>query len=514
MWGGCSQTPLDESAIFNNIDGKRMLLSTYGESVRFECPTKPNSGVSTYQWYKIDEVNNEEILLENANHSYYETGEIDKGIYHYICKVTNQIEDNGSGGKKSETKPVDYYVAYTELPTLYITTEKDVTSKEENVKGNFKLIASRIKNGYDDLELEMEIKGRGNSSWSMPKKSYNINLKEKKKVLGMGKSKKWALIANYVDKTFLRCNYVSYLNHNVFLDSENNSTLGWNPSYVHVDVIMNGEYIGNYTLAERIKIDNERVNIADISKDFDNGGFICEINERFDELFNFRTTHGTSWAGKDGLAISLKEPDEVSKEVQIKVQKIVQDAEDALFSEDFKDYETGYAKYFDVEALVDWYILHEYIKMRDATCFFTSAYFYYDPSDKKLHMGPCWDYDTGAGNSDDSVNCQSYGFDLKLNATWFSKLFEDEAFVNLVKRRWNILKSNLVNSLTYLNLISEELTTSAEYNFLRWDILGKNAYGFNPAGYRERLTYQSEIDWMKNWLSRRIVWLDTNINAL
>lgn len=148
-------------------------------------------GSISYQWYKINNESNEEIILENKNSAIFETGEIEKGIYHYICKVTNSIEDNGDGGNKSETKSVDYYVAYTGLPTLYITTENEVISKEVEVHGNFRLVASGIKNGYEDLDVEMKIKGRGNSSWTCPKKSSNVKLASKQKVLGMGKSKKW-----------------------------------------------------------------------------------------------------------------------------------------------------------------------------------------------------------------------------------------------------------------------------------------------------------------------------------
>lgn len=320
-----------------------------------------------------------------------------------------------------------------------------------------------------------------------------------------------ALIANYYDKTLLRCSYAEYLNHNIFLDSENLTTLGWNPSYVHVDVIMNGEYIGNYTLAERIKIEEKRINIKDISKDLENGGFVCEINERADEKYNFRTDWGESWLGKYGLSISLKDPDEVSVEVRKKVREIVQEAEDSLFSNNFSDSENGYAKYFDLNSLVDWYIMHEYIRMEDATVFYTSAYFYYDPNDKKNHMGPCWDYDTGAGNT--TNNLQPEGFDLKMHATWYARLFEDENFVNLVKTRWNEKKLDLATTISNIQNKADEIKISADYTFIRWDVLGKQT-GLNADGWETRTTYQSELDFMIDWLNRRVDWLDTNLNAL
>ncbi len=102
IWG-CKQFQLEDenvdgtsdeivnADIPNIVEGERLLLSTYGESVRFECLANSTEGAISYQWYKFDDVSNEEILLENENHSYYETEEIERGIFHYICKVTNTI---------------------------------------------------------------------------------------------------------------------------------------------------------------------------------------------------------------------------------------------------------------------------------------------------------------------------------------------------------------------------------------------------------------------------------------
>ena len=75
------------------------------------------------------------------------------------------------------------------------------------------------------------------------------------------------------------------------------------------------------------------------------GGFICEQNMRMDEAFNFTT--------KKGLQISLKNPDEVSKDIQNRVQSVIQEVEDAIFSENFKDEDEGYKKYLDVDSFVE-----------------------------------------------------------------------------------------------------------------------------------------------------------------
>ena len=61
--------------------------------------------------------------------------------------------------------------------------------------------------------------------------------------------------------------------------------------------------------------------------------------------------------------------------------------------------------------------------------------------------------------------------------------------------------------------MSETLAVSANLNFKKWDILGTRVFTSAP-GYEKRKTYQSEIDFMKNWILERIEWLDPAINGL
>ena len=87
-------------------------------------------------------------------------------------------------------------------------------------------------------------------------------------------------------------------------------------------------------------------------------------------------------------------------------------------------------------------------------------------------------------------------------------------FVKNVKKRWNDKKTALLQTIAgedTIQILSNENAISAELNFLKWKILGKNIYP-NPDGYTERTTYQSEIDYMKKWLNERFLWLDAAFN--
>ena len=84
------------------------------------------------------------------------------------------------------------------------------------------------------------------------------------------------------------------------------------------------------------------------------------------------------------------------------------------------------------------------------------------------------------------------------NAKWISRLFTDSAFVAKVKKRWTEKKKVLIELETNgLQALADANAASAECNFMKWDILGKYVWP-NPAGYGERKTYQSEVDYLKN----------------
>ena len=85
---------------------------------------------------------------------------------------------------------------------------------------------------------------------------------------------------------------------------------------------------------ESVKIDQNRVNIPNIKdckdlNDADKYGFLIEVNDDFDEDFNF-TTPG--W-----LKLSLKEPDgiDLSQETKNYIRNLVIRYETALYSDDF-----------------------------------------------------------------------------------------------------------------------------------------------------------------------------------
>ena len=501
------------------VSANRMLISPDGNAVTFTCKAESTEGTLSYQWYSSPDGSeeNKSAIDKAASAAYTTEAFTQKEIRYYFCTVTNTISDNGDTGTKISSQTTAFYAAYTGLPVLYLNTGDTPTSeitRDSYVLGNFKLVSenygtveysfTKIKNGV----IKEGIKGRGNSSWGMQKKGYNIKFEAKQSLLGLPESKKYCIIANYSDKALLRNKFASVLGKDVF----NNE---WNPSFVNVDVVLNGEYLGNYTLCEKISIEKQRINIQDISEvtkdknndgitDLYDGGFILEIDARHDADFWFDTTKG--------VPFTLKDPDDVSVEIQDHIKGIVQNAEDILYGDDFTDSENGWRKYIDEDSVIDWYLVNEFAKNNDAI-FFSSVYMFYKPEDGKLHMGPNWDFDISCGNIDYNGCNNSSEFWIK-NAAWISRMFEDSSFVTNVKSRWNEKKTNLQNIVnSQLQTLANENAISADFNFIKWPILGTYVWP-NAAGYENRKTYQSEVDYLKNWCNARYSWLDWAINSL
>lgn len=386
----------------------------------------------------------------------------------------------------NRTKEYTIYVhTYTGLPVLWIETEGriDISSKEEYVDASFKLVEDVTTRAAGDIiEMKCQIKGRGNSSWDAPKKSYRIKLEKKASLLGEPSDKSWVLIANYYDKSMLR-------NQTAFFISKL-SALDYTPRFHFVDLFFNGYYWGTYMLGDKLKISDNRVNVG---KD----GFLLEADERAERenAIFFRTERLPQ-------PINIKDPDvEFGDENYNYVKDYFQNAENALYSDNFRDPEIGWQKYLDMTSFVDWYIIMELCKNYDAYPFYTSCYMNLK-RDGKIKMGPVWDFDVTMGNS---INLKVYSYTgIGLyKSKWYDRLLQDPAFVNKVKERFMFFYSKKETILENININAQWLKRSISENDYRWNIFySKDYYNRDVWG-----SYYNEVQSLKTWLNNRFVWL-------
>jgi hypothetical protein len=342
-----------------------------------------------------------------------------------------------------------------------------------------------------------------------PKKPYKLKFDSKQALLGMPADKEWALLANYSDKTLLR-------NHLAF-EVSRRAGLAWTPRDRFVMVVLNGVELGLYQLTETVKIAPSRVGItamAGATGPWD-GGYLIEVDERHGEALHYTTTHDVD--------LSLKEP---SPDVNTTLHPWdaylgpeLQALEDTLFAPGFAEPATGWRTRFDEESFVAWYLVNELMKNVDAT-FYSSCYFHRGVGGK-VHMGPVWDYDLGAGNDSENPVGKPWdpaGWYVRLpdervatKTHWYTRLFEDPGFDAAFQARWKALSPTQLHTLrAFLEESARELKHGQQRNFQLWPILGTEVWP-NPAGWDQRTTYESELVWLQDWLDARIAWIDGQV---
>jgi hypothetical protein len=388
-------------------------------------------------------------------------------------------------------------VIFTKLPILYIYTSNKKTpiTNEEYAEADFKLDPNDIhETSYSG---ELGIRGRGNSTSRFPKRPFRLKLSKKAGLLGMPEDKDWVLLANYSDKTLIR--------NSLAFEMSKRFGLPYTPRSRFIELFLNGDYRGNYLLVEQIKVADHRVNIKslnedDISENKLTGGYLMEIDIRLDANYYFITNN-------KNLPFTIKSPNNIVPEQYEYISNYINHIENIIYSEDFADQEEGYAKYLNVETFINWYLVNEITKNVDAK--FHSSVFLYKDRHKKLVMGPAWDFDIALGNISYNENDDPEGWYIR-NAAWFDRLFEDPNFTFKLKNRWNELKhTEIYTLLDYIDLTSKEIEVSQEKNFKKWKIL--NIYVWPNAVVTG--SYDGEIQYLKQWLEKRIKWMDSQINA-
>lgn len=174
----------------------------------------------------------------------------------------------------------DYSYQETGLPVCYINTKSNCTidSKEYYVAATINIIHG---NKVVLPETDMEIRVRGNATSSYPKKPYKIKFPKKTSPLpGMNSNKSFALLANYTDRSLMN----TAIGFKIGSMLEN----GWVPNSEFVEVVVNGEFQGNYQLTEDIKEGKSRIDVAD-------SGFLIEFDFDYKSSLHYFATDHNNW---------------------------------------------------------------------------------------------------------------------------------------------------------------------------------------------------------------------------
>ncbi|MFT4222162.1 CotH kinase family protein [Dysgonomonas sp.] len=379
---------------------------------------------------------------------------------------------NTEGGKPINSK--DYYVNAT------------ITVEQRNEKG---VVTSKLLDA-----AKTEIKGRGNSTWTMmPKKPYRLKLDKSVVMLDMPKNKHWVLLANYSDKTLMR--------NELAFEVSRRMGFVYTPRMKYVDVVLNGDSIGNYLFGEHIRIGDDRVNIPELgTSDTDiSGGYLLEVDERKGEPEWFETSGAK-------MIFCINTPENIPANQKEYISSCVQKVEDILYAKDGVNPVAELPKYLDLTSFVDYYLLNELSKNVDGNLRL-STFVYKNRGDAKIYFGPVWDYDIAFGNVNYD-NCQATAGWHARNADWYQKFFKYPEFDKMVKDRWiQLRQGNLSDLNSFIDNLAEKMLISQRRNFLRWPILNEAVWP-NPVVTG---SYKGEVNYLKSWLKDRLAWMDQQL---
>lgn len=352
----------------------------------------------------------------------------------------------------------------------------------------------------------LSMKGRGNWTWTnCIKKPYNLTVykdgtydkKDGVKLITDVKAKKWSILANELDPSYLR-NKIGY---------DIACELGIGLPSESIDVWMNGEYLGNYLLTPKNDYEAPK------------NGYMVEIDNQFENEDQFTLSGSPLFTVKD-MADGLTVND---------VKRSVSAAWDALRKTDSDEY----LKYFDLDSWAKSYLLQELYKNIDAcvgSLFFTKAGI---DDDSVLVAGPIWDLDQTLGRTNTSyVNLErnnensggGWYIDSISDSSFFQLLGKHRSFMQRVYEIYNENKADLENILTNVDTQSALIADSAEMDFAFWSrafdgcaAVSQDGKTFGTGKYA--VTYQKTDSWeayvgnMKEYITKRLAFFSDNLTV-
>ena len=405
------------------------------------------------------------------------------------------------------------------LPIVIIITDMGAPIPDDpRVLGSMKIIyrgpgernyvTDQNNPAYLNYDGRIAIEIRGSSSQYTPKKQYGFSTKMADNVtnnnvslLGMPDENDWIFNGMVWDPALLR----DYLSYNL------SRQIGeYASGTAYCELVINNVYIGLYVLQEKIKTDDNRVNITGITT-IDNyfphvtGGYITKAD---------KTTGGDPYAwimysrydSPVGYIHTQPEPESVSAQQNTYIHNQFESLEITAVTGNTSQ-ANGYPSIIDIPSFVDYFLINEIASNADAYMF--STYFHKDRNGK-LRAGPIWDLDLTYGN-----DLYIWGFDRSKTNIWqFSNgdnegsrfwfdLFNNVSFRCYLSKRWNELTQpgqplNLSSMETYIDQTVAAISEAVVREDTLWATVGNHP---------QRIT---EI---KSFLNARIAWMTANLGS-
>ena len=394
------------------------------------------------------------------------------------------------------------------LPIVIIETDGHVNIPDEpKVLATMKIIwhqdgsrnyMSDVSNpAYLNYDGRIGIERRGSSSQMPQKKPYGLETlmdddvtNNNVSILGMPKENDWILNSLAFDQTGMR-DVISY---------EMSENLGqYTPRRVYCEVIINDDYKGLYVFMEKIKADDERVNI---DKD---GGHIVQTDRSEGGYYEWEmeSNNGGWWADPAVFIHVYPKPENITATQHNYIKSVFLGLADKAGNHN-TTIENGIPSIIDVSTFVDFMMLAEFSSNVDV--YQLSTYFHKD-NGGKLRAGPIWDYNLAYGHDEfgsrSRYDVWQFFNNDNTGPKFWKDLFDTDEFRCYLAKRWFEITAEGM-PLNY-NVVCERMDEI--------DAWISEAIARDNQRWHQMQQHASEVNAMKSWIQQRINWLNNNIGS-
>ncbi len=404
------------------------------------------------------------------------------------------------------------------LPIVVIETDGGVPIPDEpRVMGTMKIIwhqdgsrnyLSDINNpAYLNYDGRISIEVRGSTSQQFfDKKPYGLTTLQADNVtnnnvslLGMPKENDWILNSLAFDQTGLR----DVLSYELF------ERLGqYAVRRVYCEVMVNGDYKGLYVFMEKIKVDDDRVNIAKMDDSCNNypevtGGYITKADKpNGDPVAWSMEEYGNGWwPSYTDFIHHYPKPENVTLAQNNYIYGVFTNLATVANRHDTSA-SMGIPSVIDIPSFVDFMLVAEYSSNVDV---YSLSTFFHKDRNGKLRAGPVWDYNLTYGydafGSRSRYDVWQFNNQDNNGPKFWRDLFNTDLYRCYLARRW-------------FEQTAPGMPLSYEFVCNRMDeidVLITEAIGRDNQRWHNMTQHDQWMGDMKNWIQLRINWLNQNI---
>ncbi len=397
-------------------------------------------------------------------------------------KVYDSLLDLTDLSNGANIKVVMDYATY-ELPIVNIDTD----GKEIVTKNSYYNMTFSLTNTEKELkDITGGIRLRGNVTLYFPKKAYRMEFTDKQGLFGHEKARSWVLLADYLDPATLN-NYTA-----LSLGAKSDAML-FTPTAHKVNVYINGDFRGLYTLCELIEEDEGRLGIeqkitGDMMdlKDFN---FLVSMDKYAIEDPDAKKNETYFYIASIDKYFELKYPtkNQFVSEYQFRkfFSQLVVYYEELVTAFQNGDLEKINSE-VNMDSLVDYLIIDQIMGEKDH--YWKSFNMFYiansdnEKASGRLNFGPIWDYDWALYTpfTEEPNEYYEIGEEYRFTNFFYKSVIDTPELYSIVEERYNgIFAPALEEIIEDVKVQQQNMTESYLQNQKKWysktpDITEKN----------------------------------------